>query len=276
MPGYISSLQNPRIKHVVKLNARRYRDRQRLTAVEGIREVSLALHNGFIPVEAFICPDLLHGDEATAVADQLQLLNENSQTNVFTVSPNVFTKIAYRGESGGVLLVLPYWQRPLSQLPLSKNPFLVVIEGGEKPGNLGAVLRTADAAGVDAVIISENGAKQGTDIFNPNVIRASLGAIFTLPVITAETSQVIDWLLNQGIRIAATTPEGDDLYTAVNLQNRIALVLGSEAQGLSRTWLEAAHFRLVIPMQGQVDSLNLSVSTALMLYEVIRQRGAAI
>lgn len=278
MPAPITSPQNNRIKNLVKLQNRRQRDAQRLMVVEGVREAALALANGFMPEEAYICPELARGAATTTVTDQLHHLEKTGLCSLFTITPDLFAKVAYRGESGGVLLLIPYWTRPLASLLLSPNPFLVIVEGGEKPGNLGAILRTADAAGVDAVIISETetgegAVSEGTDIFNPNVVRASLGALFTVPVTAVPTDQLITWLREQHIHIAAATPAGEELYTAVNLQNPVALVMGSEATGLSQTWLGAADTRLLIPMYGQVDSLNLSVSTALLLYEVVRQRG---
>lgn len=273
MPTPITSPQNGRIKNLVRLQNRRLRDAQQLMLVEGVREARLALANGFMPEEAYLCPELAKGVEATAVTDQLLHLEKTGICSLFTITPELFAKVAYRGESGGVLLLIPYWTRPLASLLLSPNPFLIIIEGGEKPGNLGAILRTADAAGVDGVIISETATGEGTDIFNPNVARASLGALFTVPVTAVPTDQLITWLREQHIQIAAATPEGEELYTAVNLQTPVALVLGSEANGLSQTWLAAADTRLLIPMVGQVDSLNLSVSTALLLYEVVRQRG---
>lgn len=270
---HISSSQNPHIKNVVKLHNRRQRDALQLMVVEGAREIGLALANGFKPAELYMCPELAMGEEATAVAQQFHRLHEEKQTTLFTISPELFAKIAYRGESDGLLALLPYWSRPLTSLPLSPAPFLAIIEGGEKPGNLGAILRTADAAGVDAVIISETESGEGTDIFNPNVVRASLGALFTVPVAVAPATDLLVWLRAHGIQVAAATPGGDVLYTAVDLRGSVAVVLGSEAHGLSQTWLNAADKRLIIPMHGQVDSLNLSVSTALMLYEVVRQRG---
>ena len=150
---------------------------------------------------------------------------------------------------------------------------MVIVEGGEKPGNLGAILRTADAARVDAVIICDAEAQRGTDLFNPNTVRASLGAVFTVPIATATTPEMIQWLQAKGIQIATAVPDGDSLYTAVNFKEPVALIMGSEAAGVSRPWLEAADLRLRIPMHGQLDSLNLSVATAVMVYEVFRQRG---
>ncbi len=271
----ISSGQNRRIKNVVKLNNRRYRDEQQLTVVEGVREIAHALAANILPVEAFVCLDLIVEEEATAVFQHLQQLAQDNQLTLCHVPPPVFAKMAYRGQSGGLLIIIPYPQTGLDQLPVSSHPFFVIVEGGEKPGNLGAILRTADAAGVDGVIVSTDTAVssvKGTDIHNPNVIRASLGAIFTVPIAVAPTTDVIAWLRTHNITIAAATPDGDELYTAVSLTQPIAIIMGSEAFGLSPMWLNVADHQLNIPMHGQIDSLNLSVATSLLLYEVVRQR----
>ncbi|MFQ5421952.1 MAG: TrmH family RNA methyltransferase, partial [Anaerolineae bacterium] len=178
MHQQITSLQNKHIKNVVKLRQRHHRDAQQLMLVEGVRESRRALESRLIPSMAFICPPLLNGEgeQATAV---LRNLSQNQNIPTLEVTPVVYAKIAVRGESGGLLLTLPYLQRSLADL--AGASFLVIIEGDEKPGNLGAILRTADAAGVDGVIIAE-GDTGGTDVNNPNVVRASLGALFTLPV----------------------------------------------------------------------------------------------
>lgn len=273
MPLQISSVQNSRIKNIVKLNNRRYRDEKRMTIVEGVREIGHALLAGIIPTEAFICPELIDGDVAAAVAQHLTQLAQNQQTNLIEVTQPVFKKMAYRGDSGGLLIVIPYQNTQLDQLPISANPFFVVIEGGEKPGNLGAILRTADAAGVDGVIISEDTAVKGTDIHNPNAIRASLGAVFTVPIAAAPTTDVVRWLCEHKIKSVAATPYGDEIYTAVNLNTPTAIIMGSEAFGLSPMWMQEAEQKVAIPMNGKLDSLNLSVATALLLYEVVRQRG---
>lgn len=264
----ISSLQNGRIKQVVKLNNRRQRDARQVTVVEGLREIERALAAQIMPVEAFICPDLLDANGRTIVSR----LQNDAQTQIFSVTTAVFAKIAYREASGGILLIIPYSQTTLDALPLSDNPFLAVIDGAEKPGNLGAILRTADGAGVDGLIITD-ASGQGTDIYNPNVIRASLGARFTVPIATATPEAAIDWLHEKGISILATTPAADLLYTAVDLTKPVAVVMGSEAYGLSKNWLAAANQHVRIPMHGQVDSLNLSAATALLLYEGVRQRN---
>jgi TrmH family RNA methyltransferase len=269
----ISSAQNPRVKRIIKLNDRRARDEARHTVVEGVREVRLALSRGIAPVEAYICPELIDGPEAETAARHLVTMGQSGLNEAFYVTPRVFTKMAYRGESGGLLLVVPYRPIALDGLTFRGAPFLVVVEEAEKPGNLGAILRTADAAGVDAVIVPTPPDRRGTDLHNPNVIRASLGAYFTVPAVGLGNDEAIAWLRGQGIAVVAATPAADTLYTAVDLTGPIALAVGSEAWGLSEAWLAAAGRRVRIPMAGAVDSLNLSASAALLMYEVVRQRG---
>jgi TrmH family RNA methyltransferase len=265
----ISSVQNQRIKEVLKLAKRSVRDERRLTVVEGLREAMRALANGIIPSEAYLCPSLVkQADQSEFSRLQAQLANL-SNTNSFEVTPEVFAKLAYREGSDGVLLVIPYLNRQLDQLPLGKPSFLCVIEGVEKPGNLGAILRSADAAGVNGVIVCAG----GTDLHNPNVVRASLGTLFTVPVIEATTAVAIEWLRKHAIQIVATTPSAARLYTELDLRGSIAVVMGSEATGLGADWLAAADHQVRIPMHGTADSLNLATATALMLYEVVRQRS---
>ena len=274
MATLLTSLHNARIKNILKLNNRRQRDAQKKTVVEGIREVDRALQCGIIPQEAYVCPELITTEEATAVWWQLQSLAEEDQLALFTITPELFAKAAYRGQSGGILVIIPYLDRALTSLSLSETPLLLIIDGGEKPGNLGAILRTADAAGVDAVIVTSQ-ASGGTDIHNPNVVRASLGALFSLQVVEAAPETLLPWLRHKQIQIAALTPDGERPYTEANLQGSLALVMGSEAFGVDLEWLAAADIRLKIPMFGLVDSLNLSVATAVVVFEAIRQRKAA-
>lgn len=273
MATLLTSLHNARIKNILKLNNRRQRDTQKKTIVEGIREIERALQCGIVPQEAYVCPELITTNEATAVWQQLQTLSEKGQLALFTITTELFAKAAYRGQSGGILLVVPYLDHSLSSLSLSETPLLLVIDGGEKPGNLGAILRTADAAGVDAVIVTSR-ANGGTDIHNPNVVRASLGALFTLPVVEVTQETLLLWLRDKQIQIAALTPAGERPYTEANLRGPLALVMGSEAFGVDPKWLAVANIRLKIPMFGMVDSLNLSVATAVVVFEAIRQRKA--
>ncbi|MBI3960885.1 MAG: RNA methyltransferase [Chloroflexi bacterium] len=269
MPMHITSPANPRIKNVVRLSTnRRQREQARQTVVEGSREVRRCLDAGVIPAEVYLCPELIAPTDADLAARLSQLLTPNSQ--LLSVSPEVFAKIAVRGDSGGIVLIIPYTQTRLDDLPLSANPFLVVVEGAEKPGNVGAILRTADAAGVDGLILCAG----GTDLHNPNVIRASLGTRFTVPVAEAPTAEVIAWLRARGIAAIAATPDATAVYTSTDLTGPVAIVTGSEADGLSAEWLAAADATVTIPMHGVADSLNLATSTALLLYEVVRQRGS--
>ena len=194
MPVQISSLGNDHIKRVVKLNNRRFRNKHRLTIVEGTREISRALENGIQPQEVYLCPELIQDPQAQNIAARF---TENASTapyKLYEITPQLFHKIAYRGESGGILLVIPILDRQLEDLHLSNLPFLAIIEGVEKPGNLGGILRTADAAGVDSVIVCGDQKLNRTDIYNPNVIRASLGALFSVPTISVENGRLLKWL----------------------------------------------------------------------------------
>jgi RNA methyltransferase, TrmH family len=275
MVTQITSLQNARVKQVVKLSNRRYRDAERLTVVEGVREASRAWQQGIEPDAVYLCPPLLDSALAQQMAWELRSGYENGRFPLFEVTPEVFAKMAYRGQSGGILLVIPYLPLSLDRLPLSPYPFLTVVEGAEKPGNVGAILRTADAAGVDGVVVTHTDEVTGTDLHNPNVIRASLGTLFTVPVAATTTAQLIAWLQARAVQIVAATPVGEQLYTAVDLTGPTAIITGSEAHGLSPDWLAVANIQVTIPMHGQADSLNLATATALLLYEVVRQRGLA-
>ena len=267
MPESITSLQNPRIKEVARLEKRSERGERRLTLVEGAREVSRALAAGIVPVKAYVCPELV-GPALHAAVAQLEHLDHVRRTRLCTVTPAVFARLAVREESGGVLLVTPYLDVSLAHLPQRPPQFFTVVEAAEKPGNVGAILRTADAAGVHGVI-----ACGGVDLHNPNVVRASLGTLFTVPVAEATTAETLAWLRSQGVQIVAATPEATLRYTDADFTTPTAIVMGSEAQGLSAAWLDTADVRVRIPMHGEADSLNLSASTAILLYEVVRQRA---
>lgn len=271
----ISSPHNPQIKQVVKLEKRSERERARLLPVEGVREVRRALAAGHVPVEAYLCPDVAPPEMRQVVA-QLQQLARSGRTQLFTVTPAVFARLAVREGSGGVLLVLSYFQTPLDALPGGPAPLYAVVENAEKPGNLGAILRTADAAGVTGVIACHGpGGAGGTDVHNPNTVRASLGTIFSMPLAEASSEETIAFLQGRGVRIAAATPEGATRYTDADLRGPLAIVLGSEAHGLTQPWLDAAGVRLYIPMHGEADSLNLAASASILLYEALRQREAS-
>jgi TrmH family RNA methyltransferase len=188
---------------------------------------------------------------------------------VIEVTPAVFAKLAYRENPDGWLAIVPSPRQPLEALDLGHNPLLLVAETVEKPGNLGALLRSADAAGVTAVIVCD----AATDVNNPNVVRSSRGTRFTVPVVEAGTPETLAWLTSRGVRIAAATPHAALAYTDVNLGGPLAIAVGAEADGLSAAWLDRADLRVRIPMRGKVNSLNVATSAALLLFEAVRQRG---
>jgi TrmH family RNA methyltransferase len=213
MPIEITSTANARIKETLRLEKRGERDRRRSMLIEGAREVERALAAGVIPREAYVCRDLLIVPADLDAFQRLQTLERQGVTQLFLVSAPVYARLVVREQSGGILLIAPYLERALTETRLSANPFVAVIEGVEKPGNLGAILRSADGAGVDLVIVTQG----GTDIYNPNVVRASLGALFTVPVVACSTAEAIDWLKSRRIKIIAASPEGNLSYTKVDM-----------------------------------------------------------
>lgn len=257
----ITSKNNPRIKNIVKLTKASERQHQNLIVVEGYREIDRAIRSGFHLTELFVCNELFHNHIWLH-----QLVNENIV--IEEVSPDVFAKIAYREQSDGLLGLFEPKRLSLSDISLKENPLLIVLESVEKPGNLGAVLRTADAAAVDAVIICD----PKTDIYNPNTIRSSLGCVFAVATVSCSSQEAISWLRKNDISIIATSLEASIPYTQSNLKGPAAIVMGTEATGLSKQWTTIAHQNIIIPMRGISDSLNISVSAAIVLFEALRQR----
>lgn len=261
----ISSLQNPRVKNLVKLRDRRPRNQQGVFIAEGYRAISRALEKDVVPREVYFCPDCFLGENEEPLLAKAQ---ERGST-LFELSKHAFEKVSYRDRPEGLLAVIEQWSYTLEDLKLSEPPFLLVVEAIEKPGNLGTILRSADAAGVDAVICCES----VTDLFNPNVVRSSTGVLFSMPTVSASTDEVIEWIRKKGIRTAATTPHTDVLYTETNLSGPLAIVMGSEQFGLSEQWLEVCDQKVRIPMAGQADSLNVAMATLVTLFEAVRQRN---
>ncbi len=261
----ITSLQNPRLKQLVRLRGRRERDEDGVFLVEGYREILRALDRGAKPVELYVSPDWYLGENEPALIARA----EEVGARVFELSKAAFAKVAYRERPDGLLAVLPQWRTRLDELQLSAPPFLLVVEAIEKPGNLGTILRSADAAGVDAVVVCD----PVTDLFNPNVVRSSTGVLFAMPVAIATSDEVHAFLRAQGIRVVATTPAATALYTQTDLTGPVALLMGSEQYGLSDFWLKEADERIRIPMAGQADSLNVAMATIITLFEAVRQRG---
>jgi TrmH family RNA methyltransferase len=275
----ITSLQNPRLKQLVRLRDRRPRDEAGVFLVEGYREVRRALEKSIRLDELYYAPDWFLGENEP----ELLARAEAAGAQLFELSKDTFAKVAYRERPDGLLAVAPQWKRTLAEIEKGSgresrsdrdsrpDPFLLVVEAIEKPGNLGTILRSADAAGCDAVIVCD----PVTDLFNPNVVRASTGVLFSVPCVVEESARVLPWLRRRGIRIAATTPAAEKLYTDADLRGPLAIVMGSEQYGLSEFWLKEADLPLRIPMAGQADSLNVAMATMITLFEAVRQRNAA-
>ena len=269
----IDSPSNPRIKAAIRLRERRERDATGLTLVDGGRESLRAIEAGAVVEVAFICPSLISSEEAKRVAEKLdQSFGPfGAEMEIITVSPRAFERLAYGDRADGVLLVVRAPGTSLEGLELPAEPLLVVTEDVEKPGNVGAILRSADAAGADAVI-----AIGGTDLFNPNVIRASVGTVFSMPVAAAAAAEAASWLRERGVRIVASRVDAERLHVEADLRGGVAIVLGSEATGLSAAWRAPDVETIRLPMAGKADSLNVSAAAAVLLYEAWRQRHASV
>jgi len=263
----ITSLQNPRVKRLVKLRDRRPRDEAGVFLVEGYREIRRALERRFRLDELYYAPELFLGGNEPALLETAAAAG----TELVELSPAAFAKVAYRERPDGLLAVAPQWRRTLDEIPIppERPAFLLVVEAIEKPGNLGTILRSADAAGCDAVIVCD----PVTDLFNPNVVRASTGVLFAVPCCVAEGLEVLAWLRGRRIRVVATPPGGTLEYTEADLRGPLAVVMGSEQYGLSEFWLRAADQAVRIPMAGQADSLNVAMATIITLFEAVRQRS---
>ena len=257
----IESPKNPQVKALVKLRERRMREREKRYLIEGAREVGRALSAGVELETLYICEGFLNaeGEEVLARANHLKRID---------LSELAFRKVSYRDTPDGLLAVAPMLETSLESVTVTQNALFLVVDGLEKPGNLGALLRTADAVDVDAVFVT--GA--GTDLTNPNVIRASMGSVFSRPVLNVEADRLLAWLRAHEVTIVATTPHTQTSYWEADYTEAVAIVLGAEHEGLSEAWLEAAQSRVSIPMRGLADSLNVGTAGALLLYEAVRQR----
>ncbi len=260
----ITSVQNPRIKVAARLRDRQGRNDQGRIVIDGLREIRLALAAGIDVIELYFFSGLCENEE------HQRLLAEAEQqgAELIEVAPHVMEKLSFGHRVEGLVAVAQPPQKSLADLKLGADPFVVVVEAIEKPGNLGAILRTADAAGVSALIVADG----RTDLFNPNAIRASLGAIFTVPVCAANGDEALAWLREQKCRLLATRVNGSAEYTQADFRGSVAIILGSEAHGLSERWQSADVSTLRLPMLGRVDSLNLSATAAVLFYEALRQR----
>jgi TrmH family RNA methyltransferase len=263
----ITSRHNQRVKDAVRLRERRHRERQKQFLIEGTRELDRALSAELPLVEVFVAPELTVGSDAAALLERL------SRRSVLRhdVSPEIFEKLAYGERVEGVIAVAQMTPRSLDSLSLPARPIVAVLEGVEKPGNLGAIARSADAAGVAALVVTG----RGTDIYNPNAIRASLGTLFTVPIVECNAETALAWVKRLKVPILAARPDAPTRYTDADFAAGAAIVLGSEAQGLSPTWRDLAVTPIRVPMHGAADSLNVSATAAVLFYEALRQISAA-
>ena len=258
----ITSLHNPKIKNIVKLQLKSLeRKKQNLIVVEGLREIQLAVSSGMTLKTIFICSDIISSND---VENKLK-----SQVQGFEISKEIFEKLAYRSSTEGIIALVEPKFIDLNNVVLKENPLIIILESVEKPGNLGAILRTADAAKVDAVIICD----PLTDLYNPNVIRSSVGCVFTNQVVESSTNEALHWLKSKGIKSFAAALTAKDFYHETNFTQATAIVMGTEADGLTEEWLKGADEQIIIPMSGEIDSLNVSASMAIIVFEAMRQRN---
>lgn len=258
----IKSTQNLYIKELTLLKDKsRERKKTGLFLIEGIREISLALKGGYKLDTILFYPELFSEEKINNLTNQ--------QINCIEISKEVYQKLAYRSTTGGVLAVAKSRSHDLGDLKFkTKNPLLLIAEAPEKPGNIGAILRTADAANVDAVII----ANPKTDLYNPNIIRSSVGCLFTNQIAVGATSEIIEFLKTQNVNIYCATLQASVNYNTQDFTQPTAIVVGTEDTGLSNAWLENSTQNIIIPMQGEIDSMNVSVAAGILIFETKRQR----
>jgi TrmH family RNA methyltransferase len=262
MHPLITSPQNPKIKNILALEKARERRKQNVFMIEGLKELSLALMAGYKLHSVFFCPEIIDEKELLTIVKHESLL--------IPVQKAVFEKIAYRESTGGILAIAEQKEHQLDQIRLSSQPLILVLEAVEKPGNLGAILRTADAAGVDAVVICD----PQTDFYNPNVIRSSVGCVFTQQVAAATSADTVAWLKKNNIRIFNTYLQASKPYHQIDFTVPAAIVMGTESTGLSDFWVKNGDTNIIIPMQGKIDSMNVSTAAAVVVFEAKRQRLA--
>ena len=264
----IYSPSNPKLKYVVRLRSCAAREETGEMIVEGYRECRRALDNGYRPRAIFHCPDCyLKNENEPALVEECARLG----VEVYACSRPCFAKIAYKERPDGLLMVGPHVSVSLADLKLPDHALVIVTEAIEKPGNLGTILRSADAAKAAAVIVCD----RTTDVHNPNVVRASTGTMFSVPIVEAGSDEALAFLKARGFRILAATPHAEKLHYEVDLTGNVAIALGAEQYGLTAKWMDGADLRVRIPMLGLADSLNVSAAATILVYEAVRQRLAA-
>jgi RNA methyltransferase, TrmH family len=265
----ITSIANPRVKQALRLRDRKGRAEQGRFLIDGARELGVAVRHGVSIDELFICPEQIRDEETRKAVRDAKHVARRQGSQVYEVTPQVLERIGYGDREGAIICVARTWSLELGRFAFLDNPHVLVLENVEKPGNLGAVLRTCDAASVATLFVSGEGA----DPFNPNVVRASMGALFTVPIVVADSDATLRWLVDNEFNIFAARVDGAALYTEVDYRSPCAIVLGSESQGLSETFRGPECKGIRLPMQGEIDSLNVSVSAGIICYEALRQRS---
>ncbi|RLD85023.1 MAG: RNA methyltransferase [Bacteroidetes bacterium] len=265
MNKLITSIQNSLVKEIVQLQEKsRVRKKKELFIIEGVREISLALKGNYHVKSVWICEDIITLEKVNS------LLGLKEETELIIISKEVYQKISHRKTTEGIIAIAKTKEFDLSSIELPPTPLILIAEAPEKPGNIGALLRTADAANLDAVII----ANPKTDLYNPNIIRSSVGCVFTTNIAMGTTDEIIDLLRQKNINsYAAALNENNIPYTEVNFKGASAIIVGTESTGLSDNWLNNSTKKIIIPMQGEIDSLNVSVSAAILIFEAKRQRN---
>lgn len=260
----LSSLQNRKIKQFLLLSDKaRERNKCALFVAEGRKEIGIAIKAGYRIQDLFVCEEIWNGVNGSK-GDQLP-----AAENTWGITLPIFEKMAYRKSSDGILAIAFQAKLSLETMEVGRNPFFIVLESVEKPGNLGAILRTADAMKATGVIVCD----PQTDVYNPNVVRSSLGCLFSVPIARCSSSEAMDFLKSHRVQILAAELTSSDWYYQTDMREATAIVMGTEADGLTDFWIQGADRRIKIPMLGQVDSLNVSVSTAVLAYEAMRQRN---
>lgn len=265
----VTSVQNPRVKEVVRLRDRRDRDTTNTFVIEGYRELLRATDAGYHVDTLFICPSLFLGENEPALIARIA----DAGAVVLECNETVFRKISYRDRPDGLVAIAPQHHMTFGDMEKvlsggENSPLFVVAEAIEKPGNLGTILRSSDAVGVDGLIVCD----RCTDVYNPNVVRASVGTLFTVPVLEAGGTETLEWLRCNNVKILAATPSAKEEFTQVDMTGPLAIAVGTEQLGLSDLWMEQADIQVRIPMLGVADSLNVAMATTLLLYEAQRQR----
>lgn len=259
----ITSSKNPRIKQLLQLQKPRVRRETGSILIEGDREIRAALEGNVRIKAVYHCPEIKTEEKLLSdISGRFELVE------IIEISKEVFSKLAYRENAYGLIAEAEQPQYVLKDLNPGKNPLIIVLEHVEKPGNMGAILRTADAAGVDAVLFCDS----QTDLFNPNVIRSSLGCVFTVPTVACSSTDAAEWLGKNQITVFATFLKASKPYTDCNFSGPTAILMGAEDRGISEFWVKNTHQKMIIPMVGKADSMNVSVSAAIVLFEALRQR----